>query len=232
MSPNVTKTAMHRRSRNPGTIDSNICEAGPLTMNNLWGWWPLSKQTGYNDADLMNNLVDYSGNNHSGISNGTARPTYKTNIVNGYPVARFAGTHWFDFGGYYSFNLATYFIVWSRTNAANSDAVFLVDGATYSYLQYGSNWHYKNGGPIVVAMAAGSFKLKCAKYDNANVTLYTNGAQDSSPASNTDCYWRYMGCPGFSLNGDIAEVIVFNTNLSDADRQYVENYINAKYALW
>ena len=42
----------------------------------------------------------------------------------------------------------------------------------------------------------------------------------------------YVGyCPGFStLNGDIAEVIIYTTNLSDARRHQVENYLYNKYA--
>lgn len=230
MSP-ITGTVQHSRPRNPGKVDIGITDGGPPAVNGLYGWWPVSKQIGYNDNDLMGLLIDYSGNNRNGASSGNYRPTYKTNIVNGFPVARFSGNHYFNVGNH-SLAQATWFLVWSRTNAGNNDAVLIVNGNDYSYLQYGSTWYWSYGGSTAVAMSAGSFKLKCAKYDNSNVTLYTNGSQDASPASTADCNFLYIGAGGFGLSGDIAEVILFNTNLSDTDRQYIENYVNTKYALW
>lgn len=222
----------HKRTRIAGKIDSGIIEAGPLNISNLYAWWPIDKQTGYADAGLMSLLTDYSGNYRHAFALGSGRPTYKVNIVNGLPIARFAGNHYFD-AGEINLNLATWFVVWSRTNAANNDMVLCYTaGNDYPYWQNGSEWYYVAYGHTTVAMAAGSFKLKCGKYDNSNITLYTNGTQDASPASSGDCNFRYIGAGGFALNGDIAEVILFSTNLSDTDRQYIENYINTKYALW
>ena len=37
---------------------------------------------------------------------------------------------------------------------------------------------------------------------------------------------------GYFLNGDIAEIIMYNRALSDTERQQVETYLNAKYALY
>ncbi len=33
------------------------------------------------------------------------------------------------------------------------------------------------------------------------------------------------------LNGDIAEILIYNQGLSDSDRQTVENYLENKYGL-
>ena len=35
--------------------------------------------------------------------------------------------------------------------------------------------------------------------------------------------------PGNHMDGDIAEVIIYNTNLSDNDRNLVKNYLATKY---
>ncbi len=41
------------------------------------------------DADPIGTLADQSGNSNDGTATGSDRPTYKTSIVNGLPVARF-----------------------------------------------------------------------------------------------------------------------------------------------
>lgn len=47
--------------------------------------------TGLNDGDPVSTWPDSSGNGHDVTAAGTARPLYKTNILNGKPVVRFDG---------------------------------------------------------------------------------------------------------------------------------------------
>lgn len=42
------------------------------------------------DNDLVSSWTDQSGNGNNASSSGSNRPTYKTNIINGFPVMRFA----------------------------------------------------------------------------------------------------------------------------------------------
>ena len=85
-----------------------------------------------------------------------------------------------------------------------------------------------------------SYLTSCQKIDNtayAN-TGYENGVQKCSAsigsayggADTTDSY--LVGCyqgPHQFLNGDIAEVLQYNSALSDTDRQKVEAYLNWKW---
>ena len=49
--------------------------------------------TGLVDGDLVTIWKDSSGNGHDATQTGTARPTFKTNIINGKPVVRFTSTN-------------------------------------------------------------------------------------------------------------------------------------------
>lgn len=218
----------HRRSRLPGLIDPRALSAG---IGSPWGWWQADSISA-SDNDLIDSWTDSSGNGRTATSDGGgARPTYKTNIVNGLPVLRFAGADWFDIG---STNLdqCSYFIVWSRANAANNDAVLLHDGGNYAYLQYGSLWYFAASTNVTLAMAAGTFMLKECVYNNSRVKGYTNGSSSFDVANSANAVFRYIGGSGFNLNGDVAELIIYDSAVSDTLRAAIEAYLNAKYGLW
>jgi hypothetical protein len=223
-----------KRSRIPGLVDPDV--KGFLLGNevpNLIFWFRAGSLDYLSDGDLVNYWEDESGNgNHAAQGFSALKPIYKVSIVNGHPVVRFSGAtnfHTVEIDE----NLATWFIVWSRLGAGNNDVVLGDSNTTYSYLQYGGTWHVYTGASIVVAMGAGTFFLKCCVYDNVNYQRYTNGGAEAGQAGIGDMQFRYIGPQtGGALSGDIAEIAIFDTDLSNANRQIVENYINTKYALW
>jgi hypothetical protein len=56
------------------------------------GIWRAKDLAGLADGDPISTWPDTSGNGKDLTGSGTARPTYKTNIYNGWPVVRFDGT--------------------------------------------------------------------------------------------------------------------------------------------
>ena len=226
----MTHAQEHRRSRRPGSIDSRLYANSPLSIPGCRLWF-RADSLALNDGDLISAWSDESGYGTNAVSAGVNRPTFKTNIVNGLPVVRCAGSHWLNHGALILAN-ATYFVVWSRTGAANNDYVLGTSGTIYSYLQYSTSWYVYQSIFIAVAMAAGTFMLKCNRYNGVNYQRYTNGVAEASQAGAGGVNLRYIGAVVGACNGDIAEVIIYQTALTDAERSIVDVYLRLKYALW
>lgn len=226
----VKNAEQHRRTRNPGFIQPDVQDMTLTGMDNLQLWFRADK-INLSDNDPVVTWADDSGNGRD-ATQGVAgnRPVFKTNIIGGYPVVRFSGAKFLDFTSYI-YNLSTYFVVWSRTTNGN-DVVLGYSGVFYAYLQYASLWHMYSAANISVAMGTGTFLLKSMMYNNSVYAGYTNGSAHTPLAGAGDAYYRYIGANTGVLSGDIAEVVVFDTNLSTLNRQFVENYLNTKYALW
>jgi hypothetical protein len=205
-------------------------QVGPLMVPDCVGWYDAGI-IAINDGAPISLWNDRSWSSMNLTGSGGTRPTYKTNVINGQPVARFSGNHYVGFDGR-SFAKGTYFIVWSRTNAGNNDAIIIQGGSTYPYLQYGTLWYYGTSANLSVAMPANTFLLKCVVYTGSYVYLYTNGVPSGNVASAMCFYPGYIGSGGYSCSGDIAEVIFYGRNLTDLERGQIEAYLNGKYALW
>ena len=221
----------HRRNRAAGKIDPGSLSSSLADMNNIQFWFKADSLN-LNDTDSVVTWGDDSGNGRDATQGSApARPIFKTNILGGYPVVRFSGAQSLDFTSYI-YNLSTYFVVWSRTGAGNNDVVLGYDGTHYAYLQYSSSWYVATSALITVAMASGTFLLKSMMYNNVVYAGYTNGSAHTPVAGTLDAYYRYIGAGTGVLSGDIAEIVIFDTNLSIPNRQFVEDYLNTKYNLW
>ena len=223
----------YRRTRLPGTIDSNLISVPvPLTISNLQNWFRADSLDYLNNSDSVNLWDDISGNNnHASMYTVAEQPTFIENIINGYPVVRFAGSNSLGHTPV-SYDQATHFVVWSRTGATNNDAILVYSATVYSYLQYSDQWYAAVSKNKTVAMVADTFFLKACSYDNANLRRYTNGSAEDAEESGLDANYGYIGHPSFLLNGDIAEVIIYDKLLSTGEREAVDSYLNNRYALW
>lgn len=225
----------HRRTRRPGTIDSKLLGAEvPRTISNLQLWF-RADSLDLDDGDSVILWKDESGNKRDAAQDlGSARPEFKKNIINGYPIIRFDGTANMSLvHAVLQYNLSTYFLVWSRVGAANNDAVLMASSTTYAYLQYSALWYVFTAVSASIAMAADTFFLKSCVYDNVNYQRYTNGSAETPQAGSGDALYTYIGgTAGAVITGDIAELIIYDRNLSTSERKNVEIYLNAKYSLY
>ena len=101
-----------------------------------------------------------------------------------------------------------------------------------------ANWYLAVGGPVT----SGKFEVLVSELDQpGNLTsLYQNGtlaaATSGAVSLNTSKPLRIgsgatEGSPDFFLHGDIAEVLIYDTILSEAERRQVECYLANKYGL-
>ena len=180
---------------------------------------------------------DQSGlNNHATQSNAALRATLLANVANWHPVLRFAAD-----GGYATPLVlnkpCTVFVVYSYTSAA-STARRTVQGSTNWLLgPYSLKHDFFNGtgftnGPAVVQ---GRFVAQAAWQNGTASRNFVNGSFVGSTlgaGGNPGTFG--LGTSGAffeGLVGDIAEVIAYDSALSDLNLANVWNYLTAKFAL-
>jgi hypothetical protein len=197
---------------------------------------------------------DGSGNGAHGVNtNGTTRPTYTTAALNGMPTLDFAGASAQTLTAGVNIQPAvmpdvtviavaksitvtnTVAKLWGH-DAPTQSAGFMrgvgIDGRAFPYFSYFTGAGVASLGTI----SPNTYFINTSSYTTSTFNGFIDGASTASGAvSNTG------GLTSLSIgsltptsefwNGSIAEFIVYNKVLSEAERVLVENYLAAKYGL-
>lgn len=197
---------------------------------------------------------DQSGNGNSATQTSSSnRPIIVNNSMNGEPVIRFNGSS--DFLELPSANdlkirNSDYevFIVYRSQNTHSNIEFILASnelahyelhtnssfpaGLRYipnftgnNYIDLGSTGQYTNQQPYLINLEATSTSGRLAVNNEDSISSSANAHSTST----ANLLLGKRGDSSFHLNGDIAEVIIYNRVLSVADRQSVENYLSNKY---
>lgn len=209
-------------------------------------WYKADAITGLSDGDPVNSWEDQSGNGLD-IGLGIA-PEYKINIINGLPVVRFDRT-----GSEHLYRVAaplqgpnfTAFIVTRMTATDQNWTMFgLGDRSTDNGWDIGTNsskrrisyWDVGNWDDDIPTTnwevwSVDSGGAGCRLWINGNSVAVAGGVGQPVPPTS----FIAVGCrndQGASFfDGDIAEIILYDGIISDADRVYVESYLDEKYGL-
>lgn len=192
-------------------------------------------------VDAWTSKGTYSGSASAG---GAARPAFTANALNGRSVIRFSDAQTLtNVGALTAANFAssngTIFAVWSINADGNYNVVDISANGEW--------WCYGYGGCYPKM-------FRSARIESAFSTMPVNGTHlFSAVSSGTDNTYRIwldgtqkvnttplwgLGTTlrlgensdkTAQLNGDIAEVLIYNTALSDSERQSVEAYLNYKW---
>jgi hypothetical protein len=193
------------------------------------------------DTDPVATWTDSSGNGHDFTAAGGVRPIYRTGILNGLPVVRFATDDEMtsDLTGVFA-SAATLFVVYTVSGDT--------DYSIYETTTTGDGfWRWSGDGN---GYARTFRSARIATYPLATATTGTRVASVVSSGSTFQVYFDGVGqgaqAAAFSggtthvlgsaggkefLEGDIAEVIAYDSALSDSDRQAVEAYLADKWGL-
>lgn len=202
--------------------------------------WLKADSLALSDGDPVSTWADESGNGYDATNTGTARPTFKTNILNGKPVIRFDGTN--DcLNTSLTYGTSASIILVATPSAQSNSYVLGTDGgggapAIISGFSSKAFEYYNPSDRETIATSATGFHLvEVLKNSSTSLKGYFDGTEAFSitPAAALANALRIAASNvGDYFNGDIAELLIYPSALSDADRETVEAYLNDKYSIY
>jgi hypothetical protein len=205
------------------------------------------------DGQFIHGVADKSGSGNHGSQAGadSITPVYKVNIQNGKSIARLAGANDFLAMSFaYTLTAETVFAVFNYAGAGDYMRVFTQSDAGNDFDTAG---HYipviRNLGNNAfgsfadsnvrdaISIAQSTMAIFISTHSGAAITNRINGT-GGTPYTHTlnKAFTRarigatFAGNQG--MNGDICEVIVFDSALSDAARNAIQSYLNTKWAVF
>lgn len=218
-------------------------------------WWMKADAiTGLNDDDPVVSWLDSSSAaKHYGQASAGNRPTYKTNIVNGLPVVRFAtDDSLVQDPDARTLAVANTLIIVCSPSTSTDDYILggsgtegvpaIISGFSSKAFEYYNSVSGTGERETFQASASGFHILTVTRTDDTgNVVGYYDGTQVFSTGVNTSRDWdglfiQEIGANGNAsgsdpFNGDIAEIIHYASVLSGGDLTTVHNYLGSKYAI-
>lgn len=212
----------------------------PSSVAGLIAWFRADLLTGLANADPISTWPDLSGNSNNLISASTNRPTYRTGVINGRAVARFDGVN--DYmARTYSAALTQPTTIFMVYKAATVEQTVLIDGLGSSrhsiQSESGTNNLRIYAGTSVASTTALTTNpsVLSATFSGAASDLRLNGTTIATGNSGSQTMSGItLGAePSYTycFDGDIAEVLIYNSALSLADRQYVERALGEYYGV-
>lgn len=194
------------------------------------------------DGDAVATWQDQSGNgNDATQSTGGSRPTYKTSIVNGLPVLRFNGFNSLSLTATLAADPCTVLAVFRP----DSSSVLTIVAGDTGGLQYRLDGLQQRLVKTNTAdMGFGTGTLSTSAFSSGGVRYSTSASQanlrldgasdgDKTPLSLSNPF-QWIGSKATvseAFSGDIAELLIYPSALSDADRGTTETYLASRYGL-
>lgn len=235
-----------------GAIMANAGSGGPFSPDDiasLFRWYDADS-LGLSDNDPVSSWTDLSTNaDHAVQATGSKQPVFKTGIVGGYPVVRFITDDVLEFSEIFdsSGSNGTIFVVGKMRTSGATLGTFLstrqsavANGWGFRGSSTSSTLYFHTSfSPNITLTHTDQFNLLEIKRSGLSITSYVNGSASGSGTisgfttsgyNKTSIGAENSGTSSF-LDGDIAEIIIYNTALSDADRGNVETYLLNKYGI-
>jgi putative Ig domain-containing protein len=222
-------------------LSIEIADFEPPQLGSMYLWVRPESLDGQADNTPLVTWPDESGSGNDLTGTG---PVWRTaGGPNGFGRVSFDGIN--DFASTVApavpaTTVYTMFVVWTNNNIGGTETVVQVGNVSgYGLLKDAGNREVLHTAVAALTDAAmpDQVELWAARRTAAPLaTLRVNGAgvviSNSTSAVNAPdnliTLGRFAG-GGFFLNGDIIEVLLYDTDLSDADRDTVENYLITKY---
>ncbi|MBW8863970.1 MAG: hypothetical protein JF609_03420, partial [Verrucomicrobia bacterium] len=242
-----------------GTGESTNSTPAGASPSPLTTWFKADAITGLASGAVVSVWPDATGNGFNAMQAlGANQPTYVTNAINGLPVVRFNAANssylWFyrpvqdDFTMIFVYQstqgISTGTDFWSGAGLVNGEVSGTVSdfgtslnangqilagvGAPDTTMHSGTG--YDNGIPHVVSFKRTKSSGLMVLYVDGSVITQATGGTQSLTAPNQLVLGAQQVLNNY-LTGDIAEVQIYNTPLSDTDRLAQERALKCKYGL-
>lgn len=236
----------------------------PRTIPGLQAWFEADQINGLfnpnwpSDGASISSISDLSGNGYN-LNQTSSQPTFKTNILNGYPVFRFAAGNFLASAAVPVFRNSgggTIIVVNKSNNTTGSQTSAIVStsvAANITRLLVGANGTaYRLGARRLDAdsfatLDAGTvdttnFRIQISRmnWSTGQATIFVNSSQvgnnntltSAGLTSNTDAFGISLASSGGAFDGDTAAAFFYNAALSVAQRTALVNYLNLKYRIF
>lgn len=211
-----------------------------------------------NNGDEITSWTDLSGYNNNASSYSGNRPTYNSSWTNGRPSVSFTSSNsdYLYVANSSSTQLSQHeiYIVAEISSSSDSWSPLIVkaddydwgngygivkNGSSEEVLAYDNDYYYNYvvstitySTPTVLSHFYNGNKVRLRKNgSNQGTTNYSGGISNSTEPLYIGVSPYYSGSLTDFLDGNIAEIIVFNDNHNTVERLIVQNYLSAKYGI-
>ena len=196
-------------------------------------------------AGSVSQWADQSGNGRNAVMATPARqPFYVANALHGMPVLRFNGAQSMDLSIYAQPTTFTVFVVGKNSTPSETFSMILGPGGNSPNNQLrwdsGSSAMFVglgNNMPIITSPIGNTriYHELSASYNGATMTVYRDGSPVSSSSFATTGPWTLASVgayySSYFMNGDLAEVVIYDRVLSPGQRVWIDSYLQTKYFL-
>lgn len=216
--------------------------------------WLKADALALTDGSAVATWTDSSGaGNTASQGTGPNQPIYKTNIANGMPVVRFDGSNdnltivdngTLDLTGDQSIFVVVKYAGTIGALIAHYETGSPFNGWGFDIGVNGINklgyWSSTKGSRLIDAgtISTTAFHVALVTRTSGTAQFYTDGTAGSNTTGTGNVAQNVTAIigilPGGSaspLNGDIAEIIIYNVALSTANRNAVTAYLGTKYGI-
>lgn len=178
------------------------------------------------------------------MATASRQPYLINGALNGRPVLRFAGAQSLGLTSVAQPTQFTVFVVGKNNKASESFSMILGPGGNSPNNQLrwenGSQALFVGTGnnlPTITSSTGNTraYHALSARYNGSSMAVYRDGNQVSSHSFSTSGPWILASVgswySSYFMEGDLAEVILYDRVLSDADRNAVNAYLRSKYNL-
>lgn len=200
------------------------------------------------DGDAVYQANDKSGENgHAIQSTSGYRPLYKTAIQNGLAACLFDGSddHFIASNAIETTEWTILSVYKSTTNGGlyisgrNTSNTYGSGMRTYATIQCGNN----NGVYLIGEVSTDAWHVVTGRMKSEDYAIYANGSSIASGSGTVGgVYTAYIPAIGGHVGsgaqyggfvtGYIGEILMYNSSLSDTNRQAVEAYLNNKWNIY
>ena len=235
-------------------LGSSFGAFSPLSISGCVEWLKADSLS-LSDSDPVSSWTDSSGNSNTATATLTSRPLYRTGIINSLPVLRFDGVN--DFmtitrNAGLEPTVATWFAVIRADASPGNFKYFLSKKHT---VQDSASYGFNTGGTglsraLAIAATTGnvfsagvdvfntSAHILCGRADASTLKYHVNGYLHSSVTAvgnltydSNDFVIGAFDSTQLYAAFDLAELIIYNTALSDVNRWKVQGYLGDKWGV-
>ena len=244
----TTISAECRGASDSITVYANDSDLGDalLDSSDLKLWLRADVGIEFAGGNRVEAWRDISGNELTLRSQAFSQhPDRINSVVNSRPVLRFFGDQDVRLpSSSIELPRAAIFVVAKNSEPTHTGRILsncLVDNGTH-YLGFsgtdtGLSFFSDNGADMNVSLATttSEFQVFSVIVGDSQITVYENGSPQSVETASLGDSWYFQQiggeCNALGLEGDIAEVILYDRALDDAEREAVESYLMGRYGL-